>query len=144
MRPADTATEAAQGQGIRPVTPQAAEHVRRLFDLTGERWTVPVLATLRDGDNVRFGAVQRALPGLSQKQLTHTLRHLERDGYLLRTAYATIPPRVEYSLTELGHQLVTRLFLVGKFALDHRQKIETARQRYDAATAERDAMSQAS
>ena len=84
------------------------------------------------------------LPGLSQKQLTHTLRHLERDGYLLRTAYATIPPRVEYSLTELGHQLVTRLFLVGKFALDHRQKIETARQRYDAATAEREAMSQAS
>ncbi len=109
------------------------EHVRELFGLTGERWTLPVLSSLQDG-RMRFGAVRRSLPGVSQKQLTHTLRNLEREGFVERTAYMTIPPRVEYELTELGNDLATSLTMVGRFAVERRGEIENARQRFDEAT----------
>jgi len=112
------------------------EHARELFGLTGERWTLPVLASLRTG-RMRFGAVQRALPGVSQKQLTHTLRNLERDGFVERTAYVSIPPRVEYELTKLGSDLSGSLVIFGRFAVERRPEIESARQRFDEATAKR-------
>lgn len=111
-----------------------AVHVPDLFGLAGERWTVPVLASLRNGTS-RFGEIRRALGGVSQKQLTHTLRHLERDGYVRRTAYASIPPRVEYHLTDLGAALVLSLLEVGRFAVDRGREIDAARQRFDDKTA---------
>lgn len=114
----------------------AIDHVRELFGLTGERWTLPVLDSLQEG-RMRFGEVQRALPGVSQKQLTHTLRNLEREGFVERTAYLTIPPRVEYALTKLGIDLARSLTVVGRFAVERRGEIETARQRFDEAIAER-------
>lgn len=108
------------------------DHVRELFGLAGERWTVPVLVTLRS-KRLRFGAVRRSMPGVSQKQLTHTLRHLEREGFVARTAYMTIPPRVEYELTELGNDLSMSLAAAGRFAVERRSEIELARQRFDEA-----------
>lgn len=114
----------------------AMEQVRALFGLTGERWTLPVLSSLRGG-KLRFGEVQRAVSGVSQKQLTHTLRSLERDGFVERTAYMTIPPRVEYALTALGDEFARSLVEAGRFAVERHQDIEAARQRFDEASAGR-------
>lgn len=119
-----------------PAVATPPEHVRELFELTGGRWTLSVLASLRGGRR-RFGELQRDLPGVSQKQLTHTLRKLERDGYVDRVAYNSIPPRVDYELTRLGDDLVSRLTVIGRFVVDNRTRIEDARQRFEAAAAER-------
>lgn len=104
--------------------------VRMLFDLSGGRWTLPVLDSLQPGP-VRFGTIRRSLPGIAQKQLTHTLRQLERGGFVLRTAYPTIPPRVEYDLTDLGRELASRLASIGRFAIERRSEIESAQRRFD-------------
>lgn len=106
------------------------EIVRELFDLTGARWTLPVLVELRAGRH-RFGELAREIGGVSQKQLTITLRELERHGFVLRSAFATIPPRVEYELTELGRDLVKTTRELGRFAVQHRPDIEAARARFD-------------
>ena len=108
----------------------AMEQVRALFGLTGERWTLPVLSSLRGG-KLRFGEVQRAVSGVSQKQLTHTLRSLERDGFVERTAYMTIPPRVEYQLTELGRTLTGPLDNLWNWAAEHMGSVSEARANYD-------------
>jgi DNA-binding HxlR family transcriptional regulator len=104
-----------------------------LYDLAGERWTVPVLSSLRDG-TLRFGEIRRSLMGLSQKQLTQTLRHLERDGFVRRTVYPTIPPRVDYQLTDLGSSLIVPLFEIGRFAVERGEEIAKARKRFDEAS----------
>ena len=69
------------------------------------RWKLLVLRELMEGIQ-RFSALQRALPGVSQKVLTAQLRELEADGVLQRTVYAEVPPRVEYGLTALGRELI--------------------------------------
>ena len=71
------------------------EMVHELFDLVAARWTIDVLSALRDS-RMRFNEIARAVDGISQKQLTQTLRNLQRDGFASRLAFATIPPRVEY------------------------------------------------
>lgn len=96
---------------------------------------VAVSGSLRGG-MLRFDEIRRTLGGVSQKQLAHTLRHLGRDGCVRRTAYATIPPRVEYHLTDLGAALVLPLSEVGRFAVERGREINAARQRfYDRTTA---------
>ena len=72
--------------------------------LIGDKWKVLLLRDLMDGTR-RFGELRRSVGGISQKVLTEKLRELEADGILTRTAYAEIPPRVEYALTELGSSL---------------------------------------
>lgn len=83
----------------------------------------------------RFTELQRATPGISQRMLTHTLRHLERDGLVTRTVHATVPPRVDYELTELGRGLVAPLAALAAWAMDHRQNIQHVRNTYDHAHA---------
>jgi hypothetical protein len=73
----------------------------------------------------------RAVDGISQKQLTQTLRSLQRHGFALRVAFATIPPRVEYELTELGQDFVTSVRQLGAFAVRNQQSIEAARRDFD-------------
>lgn len=70
----------------------------------GGRWKVPILWNLQ-ASRQRFGELSRLLPGITQKMLTQQLRELESDGLVLRTVYAEVPPRVEYSLTDLGTSL---------------------------------------
>ncbi|MBN9360771.1 MULTISPECIES: helix-turn-helix domain-containing protein [unclassified Devosia] len=103
--------------------------VREVFDLTGARWTVPVLVALEAG-RMRFGEIARDVGGVAQKQLSATLRELERDGFVERTAFATIPPRVEYELTPLGEELVDGVKGLGAIAFRNRDRIASARREF--------------
>ena len=98
----------------------------------GDKWTVMVVGHLSQQPSLRFNALMRAIPGVSHRMLTLTLRGLERDGLVSRTAYATIPPRVDYALTPLGQSLTEPLALLAHWAAAHRAVIEGAREGYDA------------
>lgn len=78
---------------------------RLLLDRIADKWTVLIVVAL-DGKTKRFGELRREIGGVSQKMLTQTLRGLERDGLVARVVYASVPPKVEYSLTVLGRTLV--------------------------------------
>lgn len=94
------------------------------------KWTMVVITHLADG-KMRFSELQRSIDGISQKILTGTLRELERDGAVDRTQYATIPPRVEYALTDVGRGLLDFAMAWREFVSAHYLEIELARQRYD-------------
>ncbi|OWV09579.1 transcriptional regulator [Micromonospora wenchangensis] len=79
---------------------------RLLLDRVGSKWTVMIVLLLADDQELRFGALRRRMPGVSQKMLTHTLRQLEDDGLAHRRVEPTSPPAVHYSLTALGDTLV--------------------------------------
>jgi DNA-binding HxlR family transcriptional regulator len=96
------------------------------------KWTLIVIGRLRR-DKRRFNELRRDIGGISQKTLTATLRELERDGFVSRTLFPTIPPRVDYELTDLGHHLLDLADSWRQFALQHRTSVEAARQRFDAA-----------
>ncbi len=70
-----------------------------------DKWTMLILEVLADHGELRFTRIGKLVPGISQKMLTQTLRQMERDGLLVRTVHAVVPPRVEYRLTELGLSL---------------------------------------
>ena len=107
------------------------EMVHEMLDLAGARWTVDVLSVLREGNRLRFNEIAREVEGISQKQLTQTLRTLQRDGFATRMAFATIPPRVEYELTELGVNFADSVRPLGAFAVRNRDSIEAARRQFD-------------
>jgi DNA-binding HxlR family transcriptional regulator len=98
----------------------------------GDKWTVYVVRNLSDGP-MRFNEIRRSIGGISQRMLTLTLRGLERDGLVTRTVFPTIPPRVDYELTELGRTLIEPLRPVGEWALKNRATVEEARQAFDKA-----------
>jgi DNA-binding HxlR family transcriptional regulator len=105
----------------------------------GDKWTVLVVTTL-DGGSKRFNELRREIPSVSQRMLTLTLRNLERDGLVSRTVTPTIPPRVDYELTELGHSLVRPLRAIEEWALAHVEDIHSAQKGFDA---EQDAKAEA-
>jgi DNA-binding HxlR family transcriptional regulator len=86
---------------------------------------------LGDG-KMRFGELRRGIDGISQRMLTLTLKGLERDGLITRTLYPTIPPRVDYELTKLGGSLLKPIRALGNWAGQNRERIQSARDRYDA------------
>ena len=98
----------------------------------GDKWTVLVVGTLGDGPK-RFNELRRALGSISQRMLTLTLRALERDGLVTRTVFPTIPPRVDYELTRLGHSLLEPVSSLSLWARQNRSAIETARRQVDSA-----------
>ncbi|WP_030484688.1 winged helix-turn-helix transcriptional regulator [Nocardioides aequoreus] len=104
---------------------------RQLLDRVGDKWTVLVIGTLAGGPR-RYGDIARAVEGVSQKMLTQTLRHLERDGLVTRTVHAQVPVRVDYELTELGRDLIAPLGVLHRWARDHIGEIVAARAAYDA------------
>ena len=104
----------------------------QIIDRVGDKWTVMVVGHLSDHQVLRFNALMRLIPGVSHRMLTLTLRGLERDGLVSRTAYATVPPRVDYALTELGRSLTDPLALLATWASARRAEIEAARCAYDA------------
>ena len=78
---------------------------RSVLQHVADKWTVLIICALT-GRTLRFGELRREIDGISQKMLTQVLRGLKRDGLVRRTVYATVPPKVEYSLTSLGLSLV--------------------------------------
>ena len=82
---------------------------RNILSRISDKWSILVIFTLEQTAVMRFGELQRAIPDISQKMLTVTLRTLEQDGIVNRRAYAQIPPKVEYSLTSRGQSLLPRL-----------------------------------
>jgi DNA-binding HxlR family transcriptional regulator len=104
--------------------------VEEVVDRVGSKWSVSILLAASAGP-VRFTALERTIPGISRRMLTLTLRHLERDGLLVRTMYPTVPPRVEYSLTPMARELQAALAAVVGWARRHRGDIADARARYD-------------
>jgi DNA-binding HxlR family transcriptional regulator len=104
---------------------------RRVGDIlarVGDKWTILLLMALGD-QRMRFGELNRAINGISQRMLTVTLRNLEHDGILIRTVYPTIPPRVEYELSDRGRSLKLALAPIGKWVMENRADIEETRER---------------
>ena len=93
--------------------------MRDILDRVGDKWSVLVVILLKDG-RLRFSDLRRAVDGISQRMLTQTLRQLERDGLVERTAYPTVPLRVEYELTALGETLIEPLSALAGWAEAHR------------------------
>ncbi|KJS08617.1 MAG: HxlR family transcriptional regulator [Hoeflea sp. BRH_c9] len=101
-----------------------------VISLVGDKWSVLVVSTLGNG-TLRFSEIKRAVEGISQKMLTTTLRGLERDGYVTRTVYPTVPPRVDYELTELGFELLEPVSALGNWAIANHARVLAARRAYD-------------
>ncbi|MEU8521106.1 helix-turn-helix domain-containing protein [Streptomyces sp. NBC_01216] len=115
-----------------PVVSRADEcGVREVQDRLGDRWTVHVVVEPAAGAR-RFKELQRLVRGISQRMLTLTLRRLERDGLVTRTVYPTVPPQVEYALTETRHSLTHLIKQLIDWSLDHREVIGRARAEWDA------------
>lgn len=110
---------------------ESGKAVREVLDRIGDKWSLLVVVTLRNA-TLRFTELQHHIPGISQRMLTLTLRHLERDGLISRTVHAEVPPRVEYKLTAAGRTLVDAADGLANWAVTNYPSIELARTRYDA------------
>ena len=104
--------------------------VSEILSRVGDKWTVLVVEYLGSGP-MRFTELKRAVGGSSQKMLTTTLRGLERDGFVTRTVFPTIPPRVDYELTDLGRELLKPVKALGEWARANTSRINAARERFD-------------
>lgn len=102
---------------------------RLLLDRVGSKWTVMVVLLLASTGETRFAALRRAMPGVSQKMLTQTLRQLESDGLACRRVEALSPPAVHYSLSELGASLVEPLLGLKQWAEANMDSVERAQAR---------------
>jgi DNA-binding HxlR family transcriptional regulator len=106
--------------------------INEVLSRVGDRWSVLVVISLSQYGTMRFNEIKRNL-GISQRMLSLTLKELERDGLVSRTQYPTIPLKVEYALTKMGESFREPVTALGNWALEHRAKIDAARQAYDGA-----------
>jgi DNA-binding HxlR family transcriptional regulator len=116
-----------------PASPGISANCRRMssvLTLVGDKWTVMIVMVLIDRPR-RFNDIKRTIGGISQQMLTRTLKALDRDGMVSRTVYPTVPPQVEYALTELGLSLSQPLRALGAWTGDHLEQIDENRLRYD-------------
>lgn len=104
---------------------------RLVLDRIGDKWTVLVVLLLSDGP-MRFTDLRGHLGRVAPKVLTQTLRRMERDGLVTREIFAEVPPRVEYTLTDLGHSLIDPIAVIGDWAEVHVHRITAAQAAYDA------------
>jgi DNA-binding HxlR family transcriptional regulator len=104
--------------------------VSDLLSRIGDKWSILVVAILSDR-TLRFNELRREVGTISQKMLTATLRNLERDGFVERTVYPTIPPKVEYKLTELGQDLLCPVDALGRWAKANAKRVFQAREQFD-------------
>ena len=105
--------------------------ISTLLSRIGDKWTVLVVQTLGEGPK-RFNELRREIPSVSQRMLTLTLRNLERDGLVNRTVTPSIPPRVDYELTELGQSLQKPICGLATWATENVEAIHQAQARFDA------------
>ncbi|KUL46011.1 HxlR family transcriptional regulator [Streptomyces sp. NRRL F-4489] len=104
--------------------------VRQILDRIADKWSLLVIALL-DRQSLRFTELRRAIDGVSQRMLTRTLRHLERDGLVSRTVHPTVPPRVDYELTPMGATLHSTIRALVVWTEEHQNAIAAARAAYD-------------
>jgi DNA-binding HxlR family transcriptional regulator len=105
--------------------------ISTLLSRIGDKWTVLVVDTLGEGSK-RFNELRREIPSVSQRMLTLTLRNLERDGLVSRVVTPSIPPRVDYTLTELGQSLRQPISALSQWAIANVQTIHAAQAEFDA------------
>lgn len=105
--------------------------VRDMIVRVADKWTMLIIEQLSSGP-MRFTALMASVPGISHRMLTQTLRALQRDGMVSRTAYAEVPPRVEYELTPLGRTLIGPVAAFVAWAQDHHAEVMANRDAYDA------------
>ena len=104
--------------------------IRALLDRIADKWALLILATLYT-QRLRFTELQQRIPGISQRMLTLTLRKLERDGLVIRTVHAEVPPRVEYEPSELAGTLIPHAVALADWAIEHNPDIDAHRAAYD-------------
>ncbi|MCY0385687.1 helix-turn-helix domain-containing protein [Robbsia sp. Bb-Pol-6] len=102
----------------------------QIIDRVADKWAVMTIGNLSTG-SLRFNELMRRIPGVSHRMLTLTLRGLQRDGIVDRTAFATVPPRVDYALTELGKSLIEPLGALARWAESKQDQVLAARANYD-------------
>ena len=119
------------------IDPRVEALVMDLIGRVADKWTLFVLEELEEQGEMRFTRLSRAIPGISQKMLTQTLRQMERDGLVHRTIHPVIPPKVEYRLTELGHSLGEAFCGVWQWAERNLERVAEARQVFDEKSASR-------
>ena len=105
--------------------------IRGILDRLGDQWSFLVLTTLEHG-KLRFNELQREIGDISKQMLSKTLKHLEQDGFIVRTLYAEVPPRVEYELTDLGRSILVPINELVHWASIHKNIIQEARKEYNA------------
>ena len=119
-----------RNQVIDPLFPQCP--IRNVLSRIGDRWSLLVLLALHDkAEAMRFSDLCKAIPDVSQKMLTSTLRKLEADDLLSRTIYPEVPPRVEYKLTKRGKTLIPLLYQLVDWSLDNMDAIIRYREKYE-------------
>ena len=104
--------------------------VQDVLNRVAGKWSILIMVAAAGGP-IRFTELERAIPNVSRRMLTLTLRHLERDGLITRTVYPTVPPKVEYELTPMARELRATLLTLTDWAERHREAITAARRRYD-------------
>ena len=105
--------------------------VNDILARVGDKWSIQVVMSLAGGPR-RFNQLRREIEGISQRMLTRTLRALERDGLVSRTVTPSVPPRVDYALTDVGNSLRLPVLALGSWAVANRTTIDAARARFDA------------
>jgi DNA-binding HxlR family transcriptional regulator len=123
------------GTSMKPTCPSHlpadCRAVSQILSRVGDKWSVLVVMALSQGPQ-RFSELRDQIGGISQKMLTTTLRGLERDGLVTRTIFPTVPPRVDYELTDLGRDLTVPVIALGQWARRNQDHIEAARAAFDA------------
>lgn len=107
--------------------------VRELLTKVGDKWTIFVILSLDLlGGRARFSELERSVPGISQRMLSTTLKHLERDGLVIREVFPEVPPRVEYEMTRLGKSLLLPTQGLVDWAKENWEEVRTEQSKYDA------------
>lgn len=117
---------------VLPTSHADCRQISQILGRIGDKWTVLIIMTLH-GRPHRFNEIKHTLNGISQQMLTRTLKNLERDGMVSRTVHPTVPPQVEYALTELGRSLSVPVAAMGSWARANLREINDKRALYDAA-----------
>lgn len=113
-------------------TCQARRPAADILMRIGDKWTGMVLGVLSAKTTLRYRQLLKVLGGVSQRMLTRTLKDLERDGLVTRTVFPTVPPRVDYALTERGRALAGRMRELWMWVEENREAIEETRREFDA------------
>jgi DNA-binding HxlR family transcriptional regulator len=131
IRPATMQVERGHACATPAVDPRVEALVNELIGRVADKWTMLVLEALEEQGELRFTQLAKAVTGVSQKMLTQTLRAMERDGLVIRTVHAVVPPKVEYRLTPLGQSLGAAFCGVWIWAEQNLATVDAARAAFD-------------